>query len=157
MAIDIFLKILEIKGDSVDARHKDEIEVLSWSWGMSQTGTALATGQAGGKVAFSDINLMHQFDKASPNLMTFCATGKHIKEATLTIRKAGENPVEYLIIKMSDVLVTSVQVSGSDEVPTESFSLQFAKVDLEYKPQNPDGSLDVGLHFKYDLKASKVA
>ncbi len=157
MAIDVFLKIPEIKGESLDDRHRDEIEVWSWSWGLAQTGAAVAAGGGTGKVSISDLNLMHSFDKASPVLMTYCATGKHLKEATLTVRKAGKEQQEYLIIKMNDVLITSVQDSASDETPTESVSLQFAKVDVSYAPQKPDGSLDVAVHFKYDLKLNKQA
>jgi type VI secretion system secreted protein Hcp len=159
MATDIFLKIPEIKGESKDARHPDEIEILSWSWGLAQIGggVAVATGAATGKVQLSDLNFMHTFDKASPMLMQYCATGKHLKEATLTIRKAGEGQQEYLIIKMNEVTISSVQDSGSEETPMESVSLHFARVDLEYKPQKDDGSLDAGMHFKYDLKANKIA
>jgi type VI secretion system secreted protein Hcp len=157
MAIDVFLKIPEIKGESQDDHHKDEIAVMSWSWGMSQTGGAVATGMGTGKVALSDLNFMHVFDKSSPALMTYCATGKHLKEATITVRKSGEVQQEFLIIKMNDVLITSVQDSGSNEVPSESVSLQFAKVDVQYTPQKPDGTPDVAVHFKYDLKLNKQA
>ena len=112
-------------------------------------------GGGAGKASFSDLSFMHGFDKASPALMTACATGAHIKDATLTARKAGKGQQEYIIVKLSDILITSVQPSGSSEHPMESVSMQFSKVDLEYKPQKPDGSLDVGIHFKYDLKAQK--
>src|SRR4051795_10253619 len=157
MATDNFLKMMEIKGESSDSQHKDEIELLSWSWGMSQSGGGLATGAGVGKVNIGDISFMHTFDKASPNLMSFCASGRHIKEATLTVRRAGDTPQEFLIIKMTDVIVTSVQVSESDESPIESFSMEFGKVDVNYMPQKADGSLDAGIHFKYDIKASKSA
>ena len=90
--------------------------------------------------------------------MKACATGEHIKDATITVRKAGKGQQEYLVITMTDVLVTSVStsVSAEGEATIEGVALAFAKVDLEYKPQKPDGSLDAGLHFKYDLKANKV-
>ena len=89
--------------------------------------------------------------------MKACATGQHISDATITVRKAGKGQQEYLIIKMTDILVTSVSTSVGAEGGTtiESVVLAFAKVDLEYKQQKPDGSLDVGLHFTYDLKAQK--
>ncbi|MDO8478516.1 MAG: type VI secretion system tube protein Hcp [Candidatus Rokubacteria bacterium] len=157
MAPDIFAKIGTIKGESLDAKHKDEVEVLSWSWGVSQTG---GTGQGGGggsgKASFSDFHLAHHIDKASPLLMAACATGKHIKDATITARKAGKGQQEFLIIKMNDILITSVQPSLSDgEVGVEGVTLKPAKVDLEYRPQKPDGSLDAGVHFKYDIKLNK--
>jgi len=156
MAVDVFLKLGDIKGESKDAKHAGEIDVLSWSWGLSQPSTAASgSGGGAGKVNFSDFSFTHTVDKASPLLMKACATGQHVKEGTLVTRKAGKGQQEYLIIKMSDVLVTSVQSSSGGESPMESVSMQFAKVDLEYKPQKADGSLDAGLHFKYDVKANK--
>jgi type VI secretion system secreted protein Hcp len=158
MAVSIFARIGTIKGESRDAKHKDEIEVLSWSWGVSQTGTVTSGGGGGkGKASFHDFNFTHHVDKASPVLMKTCATGEHIKDATITVRKAGKGQQEYLVITMTDVLVTSVSTSviAEGDSTMEGISLAFAKVDLEYKPQKPDGSLDAGVHFKYDLKANK--
>ena len=157
MAPDIFAKIGTIKGESLDAKHKDEVEVLSWSWGVSQAGGTGPGGGAGtGKASFSDFHLTHQIDKASPLLMAACATGAHIKDATITARKAGKGQQEFLIIKMNDIIITSVQPSLSDgQVGVESVALKPAQVDLEYRPQKPDGSLDAGVHFKYDIKLNK--
>ena len=159
MAADIFAKIGGIKGESLDAKHKDEVEVLSWSWGVTQSGSMAGGGGGGaGKATFNDFTFTHRLDKASPKLLRACATGEHIKEATITVRKAGKGQQEFLIIKMNDVIITSVYPSGSGEgtaTTAESVALQFAKVDLEYKPQKADGSLDAGLHFKYDIKANK--
>jgi len=158
MAADIFAKIGDIKGESRDSKHKDEVEVLSWSWGVSQSGTLQSGGGGGaGKANFNDFNFTHHVDKASPVLLKACATGEHIKEATITVRKAGKGQQEYLIIKMSDVLITSVNPGGSGEAAgfAESVAMQFAKVDLEYKPRKADGSLEAGLHFKYDIKGNK--
>jgi len=159
MAADIFAKLGDIKGESLDSKHKDEVEVLSWSWGVSQTGTPGTGGGGGaGKATFNDFSFLHRIDKASPNLLKACATGEHIKEATITARKAGKGQQEFLIIKMNDVIVTSVALSSSGDTAaaSESVALRFAKVDFEYKPQKPDGSLDAGVAFKYDIKANKV-
>jgi type VI secretion system secreted protein Hcp len=159
VATDIFAKIGDIKGESVDAKHKDEIEVLSFSWGVSNSGSAGAPGGGGGagKATFQDLSIVHSIDKATPELLKACATGLHIKDATITHRKAGKGQQEYLIIKLNDVTITAVSHAGAEDQPyAESVSLKFAKVDLEYKPQRPDGSLDPGLHFKFDLKANKV-
>jgi type VI secretion system secreted protein Hcp len=159
MAADIFAKIGDIKGESLDSKHKSEVEVLSWSWGVANTGSIVrGSGAGAGKAAFNDFNFTHRIDKASPILMKACATGEHIKEATITVRKAGKGQQEFLIIKMSDVLITSVNPSGADDsaATAEHVALQFAKVHLEYKPQKPDGSLDVGIHFKYDIKGNKA-
>ena len=157
MADNIFAKIGDVKGESLDSKHKDEIEVLSWSWGVSGGSTSSVGGGAGaGKVKFQDFNFTHQIDKASPLLLKACATGEHIKEATITVRKAGKGQQEYLIIKMNDVIVTGVSLSDTDQAPSaELVALQFAKIALEYKPQKADGSLDAAIHFKYDIKANK--
>ena len=160
MAVDIFAKIGDIKGESLDSKHKDEVEVLSWSWGVhNEAGSSVGGSGAGsGKASFSDFNFMHHVDKASPNLLRACATGEHLKEATITARKAGKGQQEFLIIKMNDVIVTSVGMVGSEDTAAtaESVALRFGKVDLEYKPQKADGSLDAGVHFKYDIKANKA-
>jgi len=158
MALSIFARIGAIKGESRDAKHKDEIDVVSWSWGVSQSGTFGHGGGGGaGKASFTDFNFTHHVDKASPLLMKACATGERLGDATITVRKAGKGQQEYLIITMSDLLVTSVSTSAAAEgdAPIEGVVLTFAKVDLEYKPQRPDGALDVGLHFRYDIKAQK--
>ena len=153
MAVDVFLKLGDIKGESKDSKHAGEIDVLSWSWGLSQTGTMGHGGGGGaGKANFSDLSFMHALDKASPVLMTKCATGEHIKEGTLVSRKAGKGQQDYLIVKMKEVFITSVQPSGSSEHPMESVSMSFGHVDLEYKPQKADGTLDAGVHFIYDIK-----
>jgi type VI secretion system secreted protein Hcp len=158
MAVSIFARIGTIRGESQDAKHKDEIEVLSWSWGLANSGTIAHGGGGGaGKASFHDLSLTHHVDKASPLLMKACATGEHIKDATIIVRKAGKGQQEYLVITMTDVIVTSVStsVSAEGEATIEGVTLAFAKVDLEYKPQKPDGSPGSGLHFAYDIKANK--
>ena len=158
MASDIHIKIGDVKGESLDDKHKGEIEVLSWSWGAVQQGTMAMGGGAGaGKVSFHDFNFQHTVDKASPVLWQACASGKHYPDATLTVRKAGKDQQEYLIIKWKEVFVTSVSSNGTGEggATMESVSLQGNKVELEYKPQKADGSLDAGVFFKYDVKANK--
>jgi type VI secretion system secreted protein Hcp len=87
--------------------------------------------------------------------MKGCATGQHLKEATITRRKAGKGQQEFLVIKMNDVLITAVTSDGNEGGNLETVTLAFAKVDLEYRPQKADGSLEAGIHFKYDIKAHK--
>jgi type VI secretion system secreted protein Hcp len=157
MAADIFAKLGDIKGESLDGKHKDEIEVLSWSWGVTNAIGVAGTGAAQGKASFHDFSFTHKIDKASPKLMQACATGVHLKEATITHRKAGKGQQEYLVIKMNDVIVTRMTDADDDTGSVETVSLAFAKVNVEYKPQKADGSLDAGIHFKYDLKAQKEA
>ena len=157
MAADIFAKLGDIKGESLDSKHKDEIEVLSWSWGVTNPVSLAGSGAALGRAHFHDLSFTHKIDKASPKLMQACATGVHLKEATITHRKAGKGQQEFLVIKMNDVIITALADADSSESSTETVSLAFAKINVEYKPQKADGSLDAGIHFKYDLKASKEA
>jgi type VI secretion system secreted protein Hcp len=157
MASDIFAKLGDIKGESLDSKHKDEIEVLSYSWGVTNAGSmAHGSGGGEGKATFHDLSFVHKIDKSSPVLMKACATGEHIKEATITHRKAGKEQHEYLIVKLNDVIVTGVTHGGSGDGHSENVSLSFAKVALEYKAQKADGSLDAAVFFKYDLKGNKA-
>ena len=163
MAADMFLKLDGIKGESHDDKHKDEIEVLSFSWGVSQSGTAGYGGGAGaGKASFQDMQIQKRMDSASPILFKHCATGHHIKEATFVARKAGGDKQEYLIIKLNDILVSSLQSGGTghggggDETPHETISLNFSKFEADYKPQKQDGTLGAAIKAGYDLKAGKA-
>ena len=158
-AVDYFLKLDGIKGESSDDKHKDEIDLESWSWGETNSGTHAGGGGGGaGKVVMQDFHFTMRMNKATPELMLACATGKHLKEATLTCRKAGTEQQEYLKIKFSDMLVSSYQTGGSGGggvVPTEQISLNFSKIEYEYKPQKADGTLDAPVKAGYDLKANK--
>jgi type VI secretion system secreted protein Hcp len=158
VATDIFAKIGDIKGESLDAKHKDEIEVLSFSWGVANTPPAGGGGGGGtGKPVFQDLSIVHGIDKATPALLQACATGKHIKDATITHRKAGEGQREFLVVKLNDVLITGVAHSGSTDQPySEVVTMSFAKVDLAYVPVKADGSPDTAVHFKFDLKTGKA-
>jgi type VI secretion system secreted protein Hcp len=158
MASDIFAKIGDIKGESIDDKHKDEIEVLSFSWGVTNAGSmAHGTGGGEGKATFQDLSIVHRIDKASPLLMQACATGQHLKEATITHRKSGKGHQEFLIVKMNDVIITAVTHGGnSDQPASENVTMAFAKVNVEYRPQKSDGSIDAGILFKYDLSSNKI-
>lgn len=141
MAIDMFLKISDIKGESTDAKHKDEIDVLAWSWGMSNPGTPTGGGGGTGKVSVQGISITKYCDAATAPLIMACCSGKHYKEAMLTVRKAAKTPLEYLKISLKDVLITS-QSTGSEGVGniTENITLNFAEFKLDYVSQKPDGS-----------------
>jgi type VI secretion system secreted protein Hcp len=158
MAVDIFAKLGDIKGESTDDKHKDEIEVLSYSWGVTNPAHIGAGGGGGtGRATFQDLSIAHKIDKASPKLLEACATGQHLKEGTITFRKAGKGQEDFLIIKMNDVLITGVtQAASSSDGGSENVSLAFAKVDWQFKPQRPNGTLDAGIHFVFDLKDNKV-
>ncbi|MBN7821653.1 type VI secretion system tube protein Hcp [Bowmanella sp. Y26] len=160
MAVDMFIKIEGIEGESKDKAHSKEIDVLAWSWGMSQSGSMHIGGGGGaGKVSVQDLSFTHWFDKSSNNLMLYCANGKHIPTATLVVRKAGENPLEYIKITMTDVLVTSVSTGGSggEDRLTENVSLNFAKVKVEYKEQSKDGSGVAGPEFGWNIEENVAA
>lgn len=148
MASDMFFKIGDIKGESGDNSHKEEIEVMSFSYGASQTGTSSAgSGHGSGKVSLSDLHFVKKVDKSSPVLFVKCCTGEHIKEAQLVVRKAGGTQLEYLKIKLTDVTVSSVRPGGSahgDDIPMEEVSLNFTKIDITYQQQGADGKAQGG-------------
>ncbi len=162
MAMSIFARIGAIKGESRDDKHKDQIDVLAWSWGVSHSsstvGPGAGAGAGAGKASFHDLAFSHQIDKASPLLMKACATGERLPDATITVRRAGEGQHDHLVITMTDVLVTGVSTSmaAGGDAGDEEVALSFAKVDLEYKPQRPDGALDAGIHFAYDVRAQRA-
>jgi type VI secretion system secreted protein Hcp len=155
---DCFLKIEGIEGESLDDKHAGEIEVLSWSWGASQPGSmAYGSGGGAGKVNMQDFSFSMRCSQASPKVMLACANGTHIKSAVLTCRKAGGEQEEYLTFTLSDCLISSFQTGGSGggDVPIESVSINFAKVEMQYKPQGSDGSLGSLVKTGWDLKTNK--
>lgn len=159
-AVDYFLKIDGIAGESQDSKHKGEIDLESFSWGATQSGAHAAGGGGGaGKVSFQDFHFVMKINKASPKLMLACANGEHIKKAVLVCRKAGKEQQEFMTVTMSDLLVSSFQTGGSghaDILPTDQISLNFAKLEFEYKEQKPDGTLGGAVKAGYDLKANKA-
>jgi len=158
--MDMFIQIGKIKGESIDKAHKDKIDVLAWSWGMSNSGSAHMGGGAGaGKVNVQDLSITKYIDKSSTDLMLAACNGKHFPDALLIVRKAGEKPVEYLKIKLTDVLITSVSTGGSggEDRLTENVSLNFAKVNVDYTPQKQDGSADSTLNMGWDIAANVKA
>ena len=157
--VDYFLKLDGIEGESTDHKHKNEIELESWSWGATQAGThAFGSGGGAGKVSMQDFHLTMKVNKASPKLMLSCATGTHIKKAILFARKAGGEQQEYLTVTMTDLLVSSYQTGGSAQgssVPVDQISLNFAKIEFEYKPQDATGKLGAPIKTGWDLKTNK--
>jgi type VI secretion system secreted protein Hcp len=160
-ASDYLLEIDGIKGESSDQKHKDTIEISSFSWGVSQTGVHSSGGGGGaGKASFQDLHFTTPINKSSPLLFKRCATGEHIKKATLYVRKAGGNQQDYMTIKLEDVLVSSFQETpskNSDAVPTDQVSLNFAKISFDYQPQLSSGQLGAPVHGGWDIKANKGA
>lgn len=145
MAVDMFMKLdhADLKGEARDAKHKETIDVLAWSWGMSNSGTThMGTGGGSGKVNVQDLSFTKYVDLSTAGLMIACSKGTHIPKATLTVRKAGGTPVEYIVIEMEEVLITSVSTGGSggEDRLTENVSLNFAKVTLKYQQQDEKGA-----------------
>lgn len=154
MAVSMFLKLEGISGEATDQKHAGEIELLTWNWGAQNTGDMHMGGGGGaGKVDIADIQLQKYVEKSSPMLMQFCCNGKHISEGVLTVCKSGgDNPIEYLVIKLTDVIITSVQVSGSEgDRLLETASISFAKFSMSYTPQKPDGTPDATVLTGWDV------
>lgn len=154
MAVDMFLKLDGIDGESKDAKHTGEIDIQSFAWGMTQSGSGhRGTGSGSGKVDVHDITITKLVDKSSASLMLACAGGKHIAKGSIVVRKAGENPLEYLTIDLEHILVSNVHHNGvsTDDVPSESVTLNFVKVKMEYWTQTDKGAKDKNANFSWDV------
>ena len=161
MSVDMFLDLDGVKGESVDKAHKGKIDILAWQWGLSNTGTFHhGSGGGAGKASFNDITITKYIDAASPNIMLFCANGKHFAKGKIIVRKAGgDSALEYLTIDFDHVLVTSYATgagSGMERL-TESLSLNFAKVKLEYTTQSEKGGKGTPHAFSWNISANHKA
>lgn len=157
MAVDIILKIDGVEGESMLKDHEGEIDVLSWSFGMSQSGTMHHGGGGGaGRVNVQDISFTKYVDKASTNLIRACCNGQHFKEAVLIVRKAGQNPLDYYRVTMNPVMVTSVSTGGAggEDRLTENVTINFAKMEVGYTPQKEDGTGDAEATLKWNIEAN---
>jgi type VI secretion system secreted protein Hcp len=157
MALDMFLKLAGIDGESSDVKHKGEIDILSWSWGLSEPAPPSGGGGGAGRVMIENLSIQKLVDLASPLLLLSSAQNKHIPNGTLTTRRGSGS--EFLVIKMTDVTVTSVQVAASPSAdrPTEHISLAFGKIEFDYWQTKPDGSLGTEKTFKWDVWANMPA
>jgi len=148
MAIDAFLKLGDIEGESQVKGFEDYIQVLSWSWGMTQSGTThMGKGAGGGKANVSDLVITHAVDAATPRIMTACCSGEHFKDGgELVLRKAGLDALDYLIYKFKPLIITSVSVGGAqnEEAIFENFTINFGQFEVSYQPQSADGTADGG-------------
>lgn len=157
-AVDYFLKIDGIEGESTDSKHKGEIDIQSFSFGVANSGSHAGGGGGGsGKASFQDLHFTTHVSKASPKLMLACATGEHIKKAVLTVRKAGKDQQEYMKVTLEDLLVSSYQDGGHEGsvFPSDQFALNFSKIEFDYKEQKADGTLGGSVKTGYDVKANK--
>ncbi|MEP6946611.1 MAG: type VI secretion system tube protein Hcp [Acidobacteriota bacterium] len=160
MAVDFYLKIDGIKGESKDSTHSDEMQIQSWSWGESNSGSGtLGGGHGSGKVSMQDFHFVIDYGVHSPLLFKACAVGTHIPNAVLTCRKAGGDQVEYLTWKFTEVLISSYQTGGSAhgaELPTDQCSFNFTKIEMIYKEQKSDGSLGGNVNAGFDIKTNQA-
>lgn len=162
MADDYFLKIDGIEGESQDARHRGEIVLDAWSFGGTAEGMvggkpsgSPRPGVASGRFDAQDFEFTAKVSKASPKLFEACATGARLREAAMSARKAGAEQQDYLRIRLSDVVIASYQQGGSSasgDVPVDQVSCSFARIEIEYKEQRPDGSLGGSVSVMFDLR-----
>jgi type VI secretion system secreted protein Hcp len=158
MAVDMFMKIDDIKGESADDKHKGEIDVYSWNWGATQTGSSqTATGSGTGKADVHDLTFTTRLEACHAPLLGLLLKGKPFKKALLTLRKAGDKPLEYLKIEMSNGIISSLQFGGTptDEHQTATVTLNFAQVKFDYTPQATDGSGQATITCGHDLAANR--
>jgi type VI secretion system secreted protein Hcp len=159
MAIDMYLKLDKVEGESIDDGHAKEIDLLSANFGASQTGTSHSgSGSGAGKVSMQDLVISKKVDKSSPLLFWFCCNGQHIDTGVLTVRKAGgKAPLEYMKVSLANIIVTGYQQTGADgqEELTEQVTLNFRKVKLEYAPQVEAGSGGAKVAKGWDVGANK--
>ncbi len=153
---DYLLKIKTIDGESTQKGHEKWIELQSWSWGESNAGSsAIGSGAGSGKVSMQDFHFTMEYGISSPKLFLACAAGEHIGDAILHIRKAGGDQQVFVEWKFTDILISSYHTGGSghgNPLPTDQVSFNFTKIEMEYKPQKKDGTLDAGIKAGYDIK-----
>ena len=153
--VDITLKINGIDGESKIEGHEDEIDVLSWDWGVTQSGSMHVGGGGGSGIAdVEDLQIIKYIDKSSVNLLRKCFNGALLRKAVLTVRKSGDYPIDYMVITLSPVLVTSVSAGGDGGMDrlTEVVTLNFNKVKFSYTPQKEDGSPDATIDFTWNIE-----
>ena len=154
MAVDMFMVVDGIKGESKDTAYKEAIDVLAWSWGLSNSGSFHTGGGGGsGKVNVQDLSFTKYVDKASADLQLACCNGKHLKSAKLIVRKAGEKPLDYMIVELTECMVTAVTTGGAggEDRLTENVTLNFSKVHFEYKIQDEKGGGKDGGQYTWDV------
>jgi type VI secretion system secreted protein Hcp len=157
MAVDYFLKLDGTDGESADDKHKNEIQIQSWSWGGNNVSSVAGTGGSGaGKVDLSDFSIMTYFDKATPKFFKAMCLGTHIKTGTMTAVKAGAEGKPYLKVDFAELFVTSLQISASSEIPTVSVSFSYNTIKIDYSTQNEQGNVTSTGAQGWDVKGNKV-
>jgi type VI secretion system secreted protein Hcp len=135
---DMFLKVQGVTGEAVDADHKGEIDIVSWSWGMDAP-VSIIGGASSGMVTVGELNVVKRVDQSSPTLMGFLRNRKLVPSAQLIVRKAGATPLEYFKIELENVRVNGLRAESHDSELVEHLRLGFSKVRVSYTPQGPTG------------------
>jgi|SRR5208283_2130778 len=161
MAADMFLELDGVDGESQDKTFTNKIDVLSFSWGVSNAASGhLGSGSGTGIANVSDLTVSKYVDKSTNKLIYFCYNGKHVGNGKLHVRKAGgDDKVEYLTYEMTEVFITNFSQSdssGGGDLASESVTLNFSKVDIKYKLQQAAGSGGDSPHVKIDIKGKTV-
>jgi len=165
MAFDCFLKLDGIPGESTDAKFSDQIEVLSYHHGMSQTTSGSVSsggGRTAGRCDHQDFTIVKTLDKASPKLALFCCNGNHIANAVMTLCRSGGDKMTYMVYKMTDLIVSSYSPSGSagggDPLPLESVSFAYGTIEWTYtETDHKTGKTKGNVDAKWDLLSNKGA
>lgn len=155
---DFYIKLEGINGESKDSKHKDWIDVLTFSYGVSQSSSMFSGGGGGvGKASFDSLTFSHYVDRATPNLFKYCAAGKHIPKVEVSACKAGDGSQEYMRVILNDVLVTHAGPTGSteDSRVRETVSLSYAKIEIQVKEQNADGSMKSNVIGTWNVKENR--
>ena len=159
MAINVFLKIPGIEGESQNENHKNEIEITSYSFSGHHTGSPESgTGLAGGKAQVTDLQLTKVMDKSSPKILEACCIGKPIPggPVILSVDRAGDPPVTYLKVTLHNAVISSYHVSSAGgDLPNESLTISSLKIEQEYKPIDEKGNPQGAIKAHYDLKKAE--
>jgi type VI secretion system secreted protein Hcp len=157
MATTTFIKFDGIEGEATHKDHKGEVEVLSWSWGLTNSASGATGGGSGvGKATPQELRVVHRYDKASPLLAKMAASGRHVRSAMLSARKAGEGQKDFLKITMKEVFITSVAAHDDGSGASEELAMRYGSIDFSYAPQTSKGSLGTPVSFNWNVKTGKV-
>ena len=157
MAVDYILKLDGIRGESQESGHKDDVQIMSWSWGASQVSSVSGTGGSGaGKADLSDFSIMTNFDKGTPKFFKSICAGQHIKTGTMNAIKSGADGKPYLKVDFKELFVSSLQISASSEIPTVSISFTYNEIKIDYSTQNEQGQMTTTGAVTYNLKENKL-
>ena len=156
MATTTFMKFDGIDGEVATKDHKGEVEVLSWSWGLTASTSSGGGGGGVGKAVPKELRIVHRYDKASPLLAKAAASGQHLKTAVMTARKAGGRQKDFFKVTMKEVFITSVADGDDGSGATEEIAMSYGEIDFSYQPQDVKGNLGPAVTFDWNVKTGQV-